>query len=246
MKRLFALCMLFSLMCLSCFSAENLARLVQTVAYPPEVKLPWVPTPTHLPVVIPTAITTGLGECNSRLLEDYLFYSGDGGATFELDMNCFDYFPAARIATSGASYFTITGLDQDKNQLGVIMDVIGKYDAYIPLILWEDYYQYIVVDTDGSWTMDIYPMEDLLDLHILSQGFSYTGMGSDIVYLRGGPGTVKFSNEDRDNFSVTALTEDGFVKLVGKHTPYELVVDIYSEDYILFITSRTPWDAEYR
>lgn len=246
MKRLFALSMFISLACLSCFSAENLARVVQTVSSPPEVNLPWEPTSTHLPVVTPTAITTIFGECDSRLLDEYLFFFGDGGSTFELDMQCFDYFPVARVATSDATYFTITGLDEDNNQLGVIMDGIGNYDAYVPFLLFDQYYQYIDVDTDGQWTIDIFPLEHIVESHILSQGFSYTGMGHDIVYLRGGPGTVKFSNSYREAFSVMALVDGEFISLVDKKDPYEIEVDIEDGGYLLFITSRTPWDAEYR
>ncbi len=250
MKRLLALSMFVSFLCLSCFSAENLTRLVQTVSSPPEVNLPWVPTSTHLPVVTPTVLPTMQptpeGSCDPQYVEEYLVFAGDGGSTFELDLNCFEYLPVARIATAGATYFTITALDEDNNQLGVIMDDIGLYDAYVPLFMLDQIYQYVDVDTDGLWTMDIIPLGHVLDSHILTLGFSYTGMGSDIVFLRGGPGTVKFSTEDRDAFSVTVLTDDGFVKLVGKHTPYELMVDIDETDYLLIITSRTPWDAEYR
>lgn len=250
MKRLFALSMFISLACLSCFSAENLARVVRSVSSPPEVNLPWEPTSTHLPVVTPTFLPTMQptpeGSCDPQYAEEYLVFAGDGGLTFELDLNCFDYLPVARIATSGATYFTITALDEDNNQLGVIMDDIGLYDAYVPLFMLDQIYQYVDVDTDGLWTIDIFPLEHIVESHILSQGFSYTGMGSDIVLLRGGPGKLKFSNSSREAFTVTAMSGEEFITLVDKNDPYDVEVEIEAKGYILFVTSRTPWDAEYR
>ena len=150
------------------------------------------------------------------------------------------------IKNTGKQNFIVWNLDSDGNNIDLLVNTIGNYDGTIPIdILFGKQTAGFNITSDGTWTIEIYPIHDRYVQQLTIPG-TYIGNGDDVVVVSGNPILAQFSVPGTGAFMVWTYSMDSGMMILNEKAPYYGYVNLDKNFKIIAVNSKSKWTLQVK
>lgn len=215
------------------------------IVKPTETPAPIPPTNTPIPTRTPRPTNTPAPTLTPTTPPEPLVFSGSGDSVQDFDLTSFQGIAIAHITgNASSSYFAVESYDENGETVDLLVNTTDPYDGYVPVnfIDYQKANRFQITASD-DWTITLLPIHPAF-VHSLDVPGSISGTGDDVILLFGDPDTAKINGNASSQYFAVESYGTNWDLLVNTTDPYEGIVILSKDAWILQVTASDPWTIE--